>query len=233
NSHATITSLTLTTTGRRKPRPPLRNPPRRKFRDDGFVSGSMGRGSHRTGEVFMDAGSREKLEARRKIAFAFRVLLRGAQHGLGFARRGNPASGAARARRRKHRPRRNDAESRSDARLFRRHAASPLTRRVSPVSESRSTAISRRGGLRRLDVQKQIRKRAGDNDDRFAWTGVRAEPAFHWIWRGSGLHGSHRRKNVPPVLQGFRGDHKKRRVSRVAEQAWHLDGTGHGHGLDI
>src|SRR5579872_3378981 len=140
----------------------------------------------------MDAGSREKLAARRETAPAFRLLLRGAQYGFGFARGGNSAAGAARAGRRKHRPRRDDAEFRSDARIFCRNPASPPARRVPAVSESRSAAISRRGGLRRLDVQKQIRKRTGDNDDRFAWTGLRAEPAFHWLWRRSGLHGSNR-----------------------------------------
>ena len=54
------------------------------------------------------------------------------------------------------------------ARIFRRRAAGAPARCVPAVSAFRSAQKPRRGGLRRLDVQEQIRKRADDHDDRRA-----------------------------------------------------------------
>ena len=40
-------------------------------------------------------------------------------------------------------------------------------------------------------------------------------------------------ENVQPVLQGFAGDHAKRRIAGSAWQTWRAERTGHGYGLDV
>ena len=63
---------------------------------------------------------------------------------------------------------RDVAEFRAHPRIFRACTASSPAGRVSSVPTFRSPQERRRSGLRRLDVQKQIRQRADHHDDRRA-----------------------------------------------------------------
>jgi hypothetical protein len=73
-----------------------------------------------------------------------------------------------------------------------------------PFLSERSSKASRRGGLRRLHVQEQIRQRADDHDDWFAGHCRRREQALGRLRRGSRPHGSAWWRKCARVTAGTR-----------------------------
>src|ERR1700719_190761 len=105
----------------------------------------------------MGARGRPALETGCEAQAAFRRLQRNAQYRLRCARRRNAAAGASNSRAAESRVERNDAEFRSDVRLLWRREAGSFAGRLSAFFALRGAEERWRGGVRRLNVQKQVR----------------------------------------------------------------------------
>src|ERR1700721_2315955 len=73
--------------------------------------------------------------------------------------------------------------------------------------------FDRSRGLRRFDVQIEVRQFTGNDDDWFTGHCGRGEQVIRWLWRRSGTDGSARRQDVRPLLQEFAGNHAQQRVA--------------------
>ena len=118
-------------------------------------------------------------------------------------------------------------------RIFRRHRAGSSSRYFSAFLVGRSSEASWRGGMRRLDVQEQVRQCADHHDDWIAGHCRGAEQTFGWLRSRGRAHGSVGRQNVRPLLPELAGDHAQRRIAYDLARTWRAHRTRHRYGLDF